>query len=245
MTPEQVKEAQRLADELEALGRRVYVEDRSQPRAAAALLRTLAASAPTGSGGTGAQQGEMWVSISDRLPSHGQRIRGRAPNGEWEETFNEREPLGMMTHWRPVDVAQQGEPVAWLVEFAGEPELGHYLTEERPDSSECVTPLYPHPPAAKAPEGWKLVPAEPFPSQRIAGTAEWVRQSADDDEPCTDKTAAVYRAMLAAAPAAPQAEPSEEDERAKFKAWAEAADCTNINARLVAWLGWKAAKGLA
>lgn len=39
------------------------------------------------------------------------------------------------------------EPVAWLVTFPGEPELGHYLTEERPDSSLGVTPLYAHPPA--------------------------------------------------------------------------------------------------
>lgn len=52
--------------------------------------------------------------------------------------------------------------------------------------------------AALQPQGWALVPIEPYPSQRIAGTAEWMRQSAQDDDPDTDKTAAVYRAMTAA-----------------------------------------------
>lgn len=54
--------------------------------------------------------------------------------------------------------------------------------------------------AALQPQGWVLVPMEPYPSQRIAGTAEWMRQSAQDDDPDTDKTAAVYRAMIAARP---------------------------------------------
>lgn len=54
--------------------------------------------------------------------------------------------------------------------------------------------------AALQPQGWALVPIEPYPSQRIAGTAEWMRQSAQDDDPDTDKTAAVYRAMIAARP---------------------------------------------
>ncbi|MGJ7544597.1 hypothetical protein [Variovorax sp. LT1R16] len=58
-------------------------------------------------------------------------------------------------------------------------------------------------PLPLAPKGWKLVPKEPFPSHRIIGTAEWVRQSAEDDEPDTEKTAAVYRAMIGAAPMQP------------------------------------------
>lgn len=66
--------------------------------------------------------------------------------------------------------------------------------------------------AAKAvPEGWKLAPVEPYPSQRISGTAEWMRQSAEDDEPDTDKTAAVYKTMLDAAPRPPVGQRAKQD----------------------------------
>ncbi|WP_136420323.1 hypothetical protein [Herbaspirillum sp. ST 5-3] len=44
-----------------------------------------------------------WISLNDRLPSHGQLIRARSDNGEWNERFNSNEPLGFMTEWRPLD----------------------------------------------------------------------------------------------------------------------------------------------
>jgi hypothetical protein len=50
--------------------------------------------------------------------------------------------------------------------------------------------------------GYVLVPVEPFPSQRIAGVVALIRASQRDFEPTTDEIAAVYRAMITAAPGA-------------------------------------------
>ncbi len=51
-------------------------------------------------------------------------------------------------------IAPQGPPVAWLVDWPEEPDLGHYLAEDRSPSGRS-RPLYldagPQPPAALAP----------------------------------------------------------------------------------------------
>lgn len=41
-----------------------------------------------------------WISVNKRLPEDGQAIRGRSWLGEWEETWDEDEPIGRMTHWK-------------------------------------------------------------------------------------------------------------------------------------------------
>ena len=53
------------------------------------------------------------------------------------------------------------------------------------------------------PDGWKLVPVEPFPSQRISGAVALMKASDSDLDCTTDEIAAAYRAMIAAAPSAP------------------------------------------
>jgi hypothetical protein len=51
------------------------------------------------------------------------------------------------------------------------------------------------------PDGWKVVPIEPYPSQKIMGAAELYLISGRDCDATTDEIAATYRAMIAAAPA--------------------------------------------
>ncbi len=55
------------------------------------------------------------------------------------------------------------------------------------------------PAPAAVPLGWKLVPLEPFPSQRIAGAVALMKASDSDLDCTTDEIAAAYRAMIAAA----------------------------------------------
>lgn len=45
--------------------------------------------------------------------------------------------------------AEQVEPVAWLIDWPDEPELGHYFAEEPCEGSRC-RPLYTTPPASRA-----------------------------------------------------------------------------------------------
>lgn len=76
----------------------------------------------------------------------------------------------------PVAAPVEARPVAWLVTFPNEPELGHYLTEERPDSSLGVTPLYASPVAADdARSGWRITDpahAKPYLTDRLEDAAE-------------------------------------------------------------------------
>lgn len=68
--------------------------------------------------------------------------------------------------------------------------------------------------AEQRPDGWQLVPVEPTPAMKSAGghvNSEWL----NDDAPLYESRYAmsmdgVWSAMLAAAPAAPQAEPKRE-----------------------------------
>lgn len=46
--------------------------------------------------------------------------------------------------------APTGEPVAWLIDWPDEPELGHYFSESRSDAGRC-TPLYTAPQPAEPP----------------------------------------------------------------------------------------------
>lgn len=43
-----------------------------------------------------------WISIHKRLPEHGQKIIGKSETGEWKEIWDSSEPVGKMTHWKPV-----------------------------------------------------------------------------------------------------------------------------------------------
>jgi hypothetical protein len=44
-----------------------------------------------------------WISVKDRLPEHEENIIGlnSMTGGTWSEVFDELEPLGFMTHWKP------------------------------------------------------------------------------------------------------------------------------------------------
>lgn len=45
-----------------------------------------------------------WLDITVAQPSTGQLITGKSDRGEWEETWDEAEPTGHMTHWKPIYV---------------------------------------------------------------------------------------------------------------------------------------------
>lgn len=54
--------------------------------------------------------------------------------------------------------------------------------------------------AEAVPPGYKVVPREPLPSQRIAGAVALMKASDSDLDCTTDEIAATYRAMIQAAP---------------------------------------------
>lgn len=61
-----------------------------------------------------------------------------------------------------LDALKSQEPVAWLIDWADEPDLGHYFSESAVDEdSGRSRPLFLHPVPASVPEGWQLVPIEP------------------------------------------------------------------------------------
>lgn len=43
-----------------------------------------------------------WISLLDRKPYAGQPIEGSSDTGSWLELWNPSEPIGKMTHWRPL-----------------------------------------------------------------------------------------------------------------------------------------------
>ena len=45
-----------------------------------------------------------WLDVKVTPPSHNQLIQGMSETGTWEEVWNEAEPLGTMTHWKPIMV---------------------------------------------------------------------------------------------------------------------------------------------
>ena len=42
-----------------------------------------------------------WIDINQSRPKDGQKIEGKSPSGAWWETWDDQEPVGTMTHWRP------------------------------------------------------------------------------------------------------------------------------------------------
>jgi hypothetical protein len=53
-----------------------------------------------------------WLDITKTKPEPGQRIEGMSPSNCWFETFNPTEPLGLMTHWRPRNLTEDGNEEA-------------------------------------------------------------------------------------------------------------------------------------
>lgn len=92
----------------------------------------------------------------------------------------------------------QQEPVAWLrfQEHADSPTTVHLCDSDHPRAFQVYAA---QPAPAAVPLGWKLVPLEPFPSQRIAGAVALMKASDSDLDCTTDEIAAAYRAMIAAA----------------------------------------------
>jgi hypothetical protein len=167
--------------------------------------------------------------------------------------------------------APAGEPVAWRHEKIATSIIDH-ATKLRRD--ECAVdyysiPLYAHPPAQVAPEGWRLVAAHTAPlltekdfvkclvdSDCIGtvkmsydtGPYEITRTSINADRLCRAVESAVRYALLGPL--------TVEGERAKFEAWwntlhfDEPGDIHSMewsswkDSREDTWLGWLAAKGL-
>lgn len=93
-----------------------------------------------------------------------------------------------------LDALKSQEPVAWLIDWADEPDLGHYFSESAVDEdSGRSRPLFLHPVPASVPEGWQLVPIEP--TQEMLDATSWPNCAGTD-----------YKKMLAAAPR-PEAKP--------------------------------------
>ena len=87
-----------------------------------------------------------------------------------------------------LDALKSQEPVAWLIDWADEPDLGHYFSESAVDEdSGRSRPLFLHPVPASVPEGWQLVPIEP--TQEMLDATSWPNCAGTD-----------YKKMLAAAP---------------------------------------------
>jgi len=112
---------------------------------------------------------------------------------------------GIAASLRAALAAQPAEPVAWRWKerVNGVSDSDWTVTNvEPPDGVRVIAkePLYAAQPApAAVPLGWKLVPLEPFPSQRIAGAVALMKASDSDLDCTTDEIAAAYRAMIAAA----------------------------------------------
>ncbi len=118
---------------------------------------------------------------------------------------------------RPRAAAQEAEPVGYWVSFPDEPELelGHWFSEEPCGEGYLSLPLYAHPPRPQAdagvppavPEGWRLMPAKA--TQEILDAIRRVvdlETSDPEDHRYDDGTStagALYEALLAAAPQAP------------------------------------------
>lgn len=93
-----------------------------------------------------------------------------------------------------IEAMEKQVPVAWLIDWADEPDLGHYFSESAVDEdSGRSRPLFLHPVPASVPEGWQLVPIEP--TQEMLDATSWPNCAGTD-----------YKKMLAAAPR-PEAKP--------------------------------------
>lgn len=149
------------------------------------------------------QQGEHPLAVRLRALADLRRLEG---DDDEADLLDE-----VVQHLHGVAQQQQGEPVAWLIDWPDEPDLGTHLDYE-PVPSELgrSTPLYTAPAApAAAPAGWVLVPVEP--------TEEMIQAANDGDDAYTLRSFGPgvqrvmqgpedhYAAMLAARPAAPAA----------------------------------------
>ena len=120
-------------------------------------------------------------------------------------TTKHRDAYSTAARLRAALAAQPAEPVAWRWKerVNGMSDSDWTVTNvEPPDGVRVIAkePLYAAQPApAAVPLGWKLVPLEPFPSQRIAGAVALMKASDSDLDCTTDEIAAAYRAMIAAA----------------------------------------------
>jgi len=103
---------------------------------------------------------------------------------------------------RAAPIAQtEQQPVAWLIDWPEDPELGHYFSGV-PNEHARSRPLYTDPIAQTAPDGWQLVPMEPTQAMREAFHAATERYEDGYGESPDSQWHAMLRAARATSPTA-------------------------------------------